>query len=151
MRYIKRFNETLIDDRIEVSNNIESFCRDYLSYILDENKSMSMDVDGVFGEESSYYKFNIWDKDTFYWDDIKDTFIPFLQMFIKEYSIAGVASDKPVITFTTMLEDGSQGPNYTYTLESVLNDDIISRCGSYINGIWHRVKIKHLYFYIRSK
>lgn len=102
----------------------------------------------------------------FYWDDIKDSFIPFLEIFMSENSIVDVhlrntKKDEveinaahgngvsPYISFIT-IDSGRQGPTLSCSLESVL-DNVMEDCVKNINGVCERVKIKMIYFYFKVK
>lgn len=84
----------------------------------------------------------------FYWNDIKDSFIPFLEIFMSENSIVEPSNIvSPYISFITI--DSSfqvyrQGPTLSYSLDNVIGD-----CN--INGVCERVKIKMIYFYFKVK
>ena len=78
MKYIKLF-EDLFED------NLQDFCDTYLAYLKDEGFNIYINSSGWFdgrGEISIFQRnqdgFIL---DDFYWDEVKDHVIPFLQMF----------------------------------------------------------------------
>ena len=86
----------------------------------------------------------------FYWNDIKDSFIPFLEIFMSENSIVEPSNVvSPYISFIT-IDSGRQGPTLSYSLESVL-DNVMEDCVKNVNGVCERVKIKMIYFYFKIK
>jgi hypothetical protein len=97
MRYLKKFNESLTHD------GIKDFCEMYLAYLLDDGYELAFREIGRI-TQINFLKPNDmapirWSPgqggqvDWFNWDDIKNSFIPFLKMLDKEYDI----KDDPII------------------------------------------------------
>lgn len=91
MIYLKRFNEKIQwnKDRPELLK----FCEEYLAYLLDEGFDISV---RLHEKENRAYKNGIRDegyisitnkKGTFRWNDIKEDFIPFLEMLVMKYDL----------------------------------------------------------------
>lgn len=122
MKYLKKFNESK-------GNDIKEFVDNYLSYLLDEGFETIIDLEkdpdaisfstdlhllipnNDLSDEGTYSSFG----KIFYWDDIKDYFIPFILMFIEEYS------------FSTLKILSKGGGSRTFRkgggLENLLNDN----------------------------
>ena len=96
MRYLKKFNESLTQDEIR------DFCEMHLVYLLDDGYELAFREIGRI-TQINFLKPNgvtpiRWTPgqggqvDWFNWDDIKNRFIPFLQILNKEYDI----KDNPI-------------------------------------------------------
>jgi len=130
MRYLKlfeSFNE----------NEIIDFCETYLAYLLDDTTFKVRVLDnrycsqgnqyagGGVSESSNSYVLSLYrEKDTvrnnaanddpqpmtFYWNDIKDQFIPFLSMLDKSYEILNITFASHVFSYKDVkldeIEDG---------------------------------------------
>ena len=102
--HIKQFNESL-------SNNLLEFCKYNLAFLLDD------------GFEIDLYTYNgieISKDHGFYWDEIKDEFIPFFEMLNEKYDLVKFnrGGEDSVISF----DDGGGADHYSY--ENVINDEI---------------------------
>lgn len=102
--HIKQFNESL-------SNNLLEFCKYNLAFLLDD------------GFEIDLYTYNgieISKDHGFYWDEIKDEFIPFFEMLNEKYYLVKFnrGGEDSVISF----DDGGGADHYSY--ENVINDEI---------------------------
>lgn len=123
MKHLKRFNEGLTDDEVE---ELKDFCESSLAYLLDDGYDVYIQrewnvgfhvVFGLPGPEDSEY---------FYWNDIKDYYIPFLQLLSKRYKLG---------TYSVNGKSGnvffnSDNSAY-YTVEQVINDE-----NDTIENIW---------------
>jgi len=87
MIYLKRFNESVSVDEIK------DFCKEYLAYLIDDGFDISTET----LHEPNYNK-KITDYicltlksskkgDEFYWNDIKDDFIPFITILSEKYKL----------------------------------------------------------------
>ena len=86
MKYLIGFNENL--------DEFEKFCRDNLAYLLDEG----FGFEKISRDGNHYISMCLYKKDPrrtspalvhtsgFYWNDIKDDFIPFLELFNEKFS-----------------------------------------------------------------
>jgi hypothetical protein len=91
MKHLKKFNESLQSDEID---ELKDFCETSLAYLLDEGYNVSVSMrDQVkypekqhtivsLGLDSKYSEFQ-----TFDWNDVKDYYIPFLQMLVRRYEL----------------------------------------------------------------
>lgn len=131
MKYIKLF-EDLFED------NLQDFCDTYLAYLKDEGFNIYINSSGWFdgrGEISIFHRnqdgFIL---DDFYWDEVKDHVIPFLQMLYKEYNY-----DKSIdkILFFT-----SNAKNISKSLDDVVNDKIFPVTNIPINKSIKKIIIK---------
>jgi hypothetical protein len=84
MRYLKSFNEAVEPDEIK------DFCEMYLAYLLDEGYALAFresgrvtQIDFVKPKTDVEHIAVDWMD----WDDIKDSFIPFLKMLDREYDV----------------------------------------------------------------
>jgi hypothetical protein len=132
MRYLKTF------ESVDLENDLRDFCETYLAYLLDSDFELSViwNGQGYLGREEEPYNINLcklnWDlgwgeATSFTWNEVKDSYIPFLHMLGKEYEIMdeGEASrnagqwDVPCIC----LYDGSQ--NFCVSIKDVLSGDAL--------------------------
>ena len=129
MKHLKMFNESLNDYEVV---ELKDFCETSLAYLMDEGFDISCDDNQYLhlslpGKSPTEYGTA---KDEFYWNDIKDHFIPFLQLLSRRYELKNFhwfdswrnhkKGDRPsdyVVLF--------QGDTNKYaTVEQVINDDL---------------------------
>lgn len=153
MRRIKLF-ENFEENQLKAIE-IKEYCIDYLSYLLDEIPDSIVDVNAH--DTSGTYKFNFRinrrdNNSYFFWRDIKDSFLPFLEIFMNDYVLVSPVpiGGKPYISFITVDNNNRQGPTITYNLGSVL-DNAMDDCVENYNGVCELVKIKMVYFYFKIK
>jgi hypothetical protein len=127
MRYLKTF------ESVDLENDLRDFCETYLAYLLDGDFELSViwQGHGYMGPEKDCYNINLCKLDDyssvtgFTWNEVKDSYIPFLHMLSKEYEIMdeGEASrnagqwDVPCIC----LYNGSQ--NFCVSVKDILSGD----------------------------
>ena len=124
MKHLKKFNESLQSDEVD---ELKDFCETSLAYLLDDGYNVSLSIrDQVkypgrnhiivslgLPEENyavGYQKFN--------WNDVKDYFIPFLQMLQRRYELIPYLDDTAhiYVCFNT-----TSGLRYL-SLDQVIND-----------------------------
>jgi hypothetical protein len=89
MRYLKTF------ESIDLEKNLRDFCETYLAYLLDSDFELSViwNGHGYLGREEDDYNINLCKLDDyssatgFTWNEVKDSYIPFLHMLDKDYEI----------------------------------------------------------------
>jgi hypothetical protein len=122
MKHLKMFKESLNDGE---RDELIDFCETNLAYLMDEGFDISCDLDKYLQLSlpgKSPYGANpnaIRIKDPFDWNDIKDHFIPFLQLLSRRYELKnfGHRPSDYVVLF--------QGDRNKYaTVEQVINDDL---------------------------
>lgn len=92
MKYLKKFNEKLnLKDKTELLD----FCETSLAYLIDEGFSIDCAFtnvrDGVIKIDLEKVDgFN--QRSSFLWDDVKDYYIPFLQLLNNRYDIISYGS-----------------------------------------------------------
>ncbi len=83
MKYIKLFNESISQiDRDNKIKEIKSFCEMYLVDLTDKGCELTIEYATVV----NVYTFRL-DTKGLKWSMIKDSFLPFLEMLMKEYKI----------------------------------------------------------------
>jgi hypothetical protein len=124
MKHLKKFNESLQSDEVD---ELKDFCETSLAYLLDDGYNVSLSIrDQVkypgrnhiivslgLPEENyavGYQKFN--------WNDVKDYYIPFLQMLQRRYELLPYLDDTAhiYVCFNT-----TSGLRYL-SLDQVIND-----------------------------
>ena len=84
MRYLKKFNEAIEPDEIK------DFCEMYLAYLLDDGYALAFNESGrvtridFLKPKTDVEHISV---DWMNWDEIKDSFIPFLKVLDKQYDI----------------------------------------------------------------
>lgn len=83
MKYLRKFNESKLGDELE------EFCQEYLAFLTDDKFECYVNSNDV------NTNITILDRDPvsgrardFYWSEIEDDFIPFLQILSERYTIA---------------------------------------------------------------
>jgi hypothetical protein len=116
------FKESLNDNEVV---ELLDFCETSLAYLMDEGFDISCDLDKYLQLSlpgKSTFRSNpnaISIKDPFDWNDVKDHFIPFLQLLSRRYELKnfGHRPSDYVVLF--------QGDRNIYaTVEQVINDDL---------------------------
>ena len=149
MKYLKSFNENTIAklDAIE-------FCKNSLIYLIDEGFEITELSERMYGStDVTNDDINrIWlfkkvngKKSYFRWDDIKDDYIPFLQLLAEKYTILkydDLKRENPTIKFRIKntdynLSNGLSNKSKNYSLVSVLNDDIFETQGYWKDQIFY--------------
>jgi hypothetical protein len=91
MIHLKRFNEKIQWNRDRPE--LLKFCEEYLAYLLDEGFDVSV---RLYEKENRLYRNGIRDEgyisiqsknNTFKWNDVKEDFIPFLEMLVIKYDL----------------------------------------------------------------
>jgi hypothetical protein len=123
MKYLKPFNESIEN----LQQELKDFCETSLAYLLDEGFDISVTLKdnvkftdkqhllvtlGLEGQETKQP--NPWER--YYWDDVKDYYIPFIQMLVRRYELL----DYPAGDFAFNTE---RGIFYT-PLEYIINDKV---------------------------
>ena len=131
MRYLKKF-ESKWWEKVVDKNELKSSAESYLAYLMDEDFQVGINLDRhgdvwsgidlhLFRDGNSFSEVDPYGEDDpydlFYWNDIKDHYVPFLLMFMKEYTFSRLKlysfHGNEVRVFT---------PN-TWSFEKLLSDD----------------------------
>ena len=90
MRYLKTF------ESVDLEKDLKDFCETYLAYLLDNDDfrlSVIWQGHGYMGRAKDCYNINLCKLDDyssaagFTWNEVKDSYIPFIHMLNKEYKI----------------------------------------------------------------
>lgn len=85
MKYLKNFNEAITE-----IDELQQFCEEHLTYLLDNNEFEFEVRDDIYGKKWSKIKYIIHlrkPKTGFYWNEVKDNFIPFLFLLNDKFNI----------------------------------------------------------------
>ena len=135
MRYLKRFNEA-IGDKKDLLLDFDGLTKDCLAYLIDAGFTPSVDYHSPsnpnYGVDFYLFKgdnprVRRYSRKIFKWEDIKDDFIPFLEL-VKQRFIILNEYGKAIYIRTT---DG----NYTLTIKDILDDNVGLIVDSEIKGI----------------
>jgi hypothetical protein len=103
MRYLKKF-ESKWWEKVVDKNELKSSAESYLAYLMDEDFQIGINLDRheqetsvdlhLFREGNSFSEVDPYGEDDpydlFYWNDIRDHYVPFLSMFTREYSFSAL-------------------------------------------------------------
>ena len=101
MRYLKKF-ESKWWEKVVDKDELKSSAESYLAYLMDEGFQVGINLDRheddtsvdlhLFKEANSFNEVDPYGDDDvydlFYWNDIKDHYVPFLSMFRREYTFS---------------------------------------------------------------
>jgi hypothetical protein len=129
MKHLKKFNESLQSDEVD---ELKEFCETSLAYLLDDGYNVSLSIrdqvkyPGVnhivvsLGlPKENYVALRPYDGyRNFFWDDVKDYYIPFIQMLQRRYELLAYLDDSAYVylQFNTI-----SGFRYL-SLDAVIND-----------------------------
>ncbi len=125
MKYIKSFNESLNDDEYyQVRDDIRNFAEERLVSLLDEGFQLKI-YDAVsknvaVGFTIWLYKGDFMSDELFKWEDIKDDYIPFLQIISRQYKLLEFSTD--VVRFN--LGNRHNSDMRDFSLQDVINDNV---------------------------
>jgi hypothetical protein len=123
MKHLKSFNES----KENFTEELKDFCENSLAYLLDDGynvsvykypmKNYAIVSLGLLFENSITF-----DWKRFYWDDIKDSFIPFLQLLSRRYELLAYNNSSPVQFHQQVCFNTTGGFKYL-SLDQVINDE----------------------------
>ena len=128
MRYLKAFNEAFN------LNEIEEYCKGYLSYLLDDDNFILDTVDTEIlsmARKTNPMVILSSKSGLFEWSTIKDYFIPFLSTLRDNYNIVEVRISR------------QSGYNRIFPLEKIINDDGIPKLISEITIVLSKNQEKY--------
>ena len=130
---VKRFNESLQPDEID---ELKDFCEMSLAYLLDDGYNVSLSIrDQVKYPVKNHVIVSLGLLDEngyllFKWNDVKDYYIPFLQMLVRRYELlSSYFTDTDYVCFNTQM-----GFRYL-SLDQVINDRVDLEVGCRLWGI----------------
>jgi hypothetical protein len=139
VKHIKPFNES----KENLVEDLQDFCDTSLAYLYDEGYNVSLSIrdqvkyPGVnhivvsLGlPNENYVALRPYDGyRKFHWNDVKDYYIPFLQMLQRRYELQSYLGDTGYVCF-----NDEMGFRYL-SLDKVINDRVGSEVGSRLWGI----------------
>ena len=101
MRYLKKFENKLCEKVVD-EDELKSSTESYLAYLMDEGFQVGINLESsswplfsnlhLFKEDNSFNEVDPYGDDDvydlFYWEDVKEHFIPFMTMFMREYTFS---------------------------------------------------------------
>ena len=152
MRYLKRYNESVSKE------DLQDFCESSLAYLMYEGFTIK-----IFSSDDPYTslhkgQFNIWlqkdnAKSFFKWDEVKDYYIPFLQLLSNRYDIGGMKEVSNWGGYSTSSNDGEKSIRFRYRQKKdysfvnvnkdfryarVINDDVFDSEGYWKDQIYYK-------------
>ena len=129
MRYLKKYNESFRAPS-SFREEIQEFCENCLAYLIDEDFSIETNLYGLDPVSVSFVLIRRFSGEVqpFSWNDVKDYYIPFLQMLQRKYNVINTSKSPSILnsevqvvirTGSTSLDD-----SVYYTLYEVLEDKI---------------------------
>jgi hypothetical protein len=115
----------LLNESLSHKEEIEDFCDTHLAYLTDEN--FRIDYEEFYGGNVTNVKINHEWRDTdgfdFNWNEVKDRFIPFLQMLSKQYRLHNFHFEDNKCKRTDVIKFYSdRGSTYYYTFQDIISD-----------------------------
>lgn len=124
MKYIRLFNENLQIDRKNSFEKIKEFCEENLAYLIDAGFGIYIgDIIDIHGKYRKYMEIALYKKGemkffdgdwyeeediNFNWNDVKDDFIPFIQILSTKYKLTDrIVLHTPftVLTINDLVDD----------------------------------------------
>lgn len=124
MKYLKPFNESLKEETEE----LQEFCDMNLAYLVDEGFKTIIESDKY--SKSIYftkgYKGRMYESEIFEWDQIKNSFIPFLTLLDRKYRSSYKLGESRFRLLTiTYIEFNDAGERNGLNTDNISLDDII--------------------------
>lgn len=119
MKYLKPFNE-----KFNISD-LEEYCNNYLAYLLDEEDFYLEYIDSRMISQCRYTEPIIklkTKKPNYNWDDIKDYFIPFINITSKEYNIKDILINDMKVKIHNILKDDIS--TYWFMMDKIFEIEI---------------------------
>jgi hypothetical protein len=158
MKHLKKFNEILKSDEID---ELKDFCETSLAYLYDEGYNVSLSVrDFKYPESHIIVSLGLPEENgmhpnpgyrKFHWNDVKDYYIPFLQMLVRRYELLPYraalvyTSSASKIKQDGIIDEFTPGNDYVYfnseagielfSIDEVINDRVGSKVGTRLWGI----------------
>jgi hypothetical protein len=123
MKYLKLFNESLDEETEE----LQEFCDMNLAYLIDEGFKIKI-VSDKYSKRLYFTKGNGegYDSETFEWDEIKNSFIPFLTLLERRYGSSYRLGESMYRLLTiTYVEFNDEGERCGLDTDMISLDDII--------------------------
>jgi hypothetical protein len=114
MKHLKRFNEGLSEDDF---NELKKFCESCLAYLLDDG--LEIEFNETYFEEEIFYDITLFSENGFYWNQIKDDYIPFIQLLSSRYEIVPFRKGTSDVI---KIGNNSVGASY-YTYDNIIKDN----------------------------
>ena len=145
MKYLRKFNESMSKE------DLQDFCESTFAYLMDEGFTIK-----IFDNNSRPFstlrpgEFNIWlqkdnPKSFFKWDDVKDYYIPFLQLLDNRYDIGGFyentsKTDEKNIRFRYRQKNDWYiiNVNKDFSYGRVINDNVFDSEGYWKDHIYYK-------------
>ena len=138
MRYLKRFNEGIFDKK-DLLLDVDMLAKDCLAYLIDagftpavyyhtpSNPDNGVDFYLFKGDNTSTFQ-----RVNFKWEDIKDDFIPFLELVQERFIIHN--------EYGKVIDIKTSYHNYRLTIKDILDDNVGLIVDSEIKGIEFELK-----------
>lgn len=138
MRHLKSFNESMSKE------DLQDFCESALAYLIDEGFTINIYTHGDPRSGLPKGESNIWlqkNKEFFKWDEVKDYYIPFLQLLSNRYDIGGFDHvDETNVRFRYRHKKEYSFVNLTknFSYARVINDNIFDSEGYWKDHIFYK-------------
>lgn len=120
MKYLKPFNESLKEETEE----LQEFCDMNLAYLIDEGFKTTIDSKSLYFTKG--YNGRMYESETFEWNEIKNTFIPFLTLLDRKYRSSYKLGESRFRLLTiTYIEFNDEGERNGLGTDNISLDDII--------------------------
>ena len=141
MKHLRSFNESMSKE------DLQDFCESTLAYLIDEGFTINVYTHGDPRSGLPKGESNIWlqkGKEFFKWDDVKDYYIPFLQLLSNRYDIGTFFEEhngaEPNIRFRYRQKKDYSFVNINkdFSYGRVINDDVFDSEGYWKDQIYYK-------------
>lgn len=144
MKHLKRFNEGVTQE------DLQDFCESSLAYLMDESFNVTIRGGDDPRARATTGQFGIFlaknnGREFFKWDDVKDYYIPFLQLLSNRYDIGtffdgDVDSREPSVRFRYRQKNDYSFVNVSknFSYARVINDDVFDSEGYWKDHIYYK-------------
>ena len=131
MKHLKMFKESFRAPS-SFREEVQEFCENYLAYLIDDDFSIETNLYGLDPVSVSFVLIRRFASEVepilFSWVDVKDYYIPFLQMLQREYNVITADTPSNNSEIQVLIRTGStellNSPSVYYTLHEALEDKI---------------------------
>jgi hypothetical protein len=132
MKHLRRYMESFRAPS-SFREEVQEFCENYLAYLIDDDFSIETNLYGLDPVSVSFVLIRRFSSEVepilFNWGDVKDYYIPFLQMLQREYNVINSSKAPSNISnseIQIVIRTGSTSPSDSvyYTLHEALEDKI---------------------------
>jgi hypothetical protein len=122
MKYLKKYNESVDNkDSKELLTKISNEC---LAYLLDDGYQLRFSYSDLCWYNGIDFRINKPEFERFTWKDIKDDFIPFIEIINDKFKILDQITNNEITKVSQPFIFYTSTGTYTVSLDNLINDKI---------------------------